>query len=236
MVAQDGNGLDDPRARAALTKRLRTQAALIDSADSMFSARGWAATRMEDIAASAGVSAATAYNHFPSKHVLVATVFRPHIEVLERQARNDIARDTPVLEALGEQIDAMARMSRNHRGLTAAFTAAALEYTIRVGAVPDPSDEADPRVIANMPAALVMLVEHGQRDGVLRPDPSAEEIAGTVVNVLLVRCLNRKDEPAQATAALLRKVLFRTMQLPGPSHRTDVGVGHGQPGSPRCFR
>ena len=35
----------DPRARAALTKRIRTRAALIAAADSAFSRRGWAATR-----------------------------------------------------------------------------------------------------------------------------------------------------------------------------------------------
>ena len=61
----------ESRARAARTKRDRTRAALLSAADPAFAARGWARTRVEDIASAAGVSNATAYNHFPTKHVLI---------------------------------------------------------------------------------------------------------------------------------------------------------------------
>jgi hypothetical protein len=40
------------------------------------------------------------------------------------------------------------------------------------------------------------------------------EISSAVVNLLLVRSLNHKDEPAEATAELLRTLLFRTMAPP----------------------
>jgi hypothetical protein len=60
---------DDPRARAARTKRDRTRRALLDAADSTFGSRGWARTRMEDIAQAAGVSAAS---HVPATHALSA--------------------------------------------------------------------------------------------------------------------------------------------------------------------
>lgn len=206
---------DDPRARAAATKRTRTRAALIAAADSAFSARGWAATRVEDIAADAGVSAATAYNHFPTKHVLIGVVFAPHVETLLVQADRDIARGRPVLDALEDQITALARLSYYHRGLTAAFTAAVLEYTIRTGDTPDPGDDLDPRAIVALPAPLTNLVRHGQASGQLRPDPSPEDISSTIVNLLLVRSLNRKDERPEATADLLSTVLLRTMAPPG---------------------
>jgi AcrR family transcriptional regulator len=202
---------DDPRARAARTKRTRTRAALIAAADSAFSARGWAATRMEDIAKTAGVSPATAYNHFPTKHVLIGVVFAPRVATLLVQADRDIARQRPVLEALDDQIDALARLSYYHRGLTAAFTAAVLEYTIRTERTPDPADDMDPRTIVPLVIPLVRLIRHGQQTGQLRPDPSAEEISGTIVNLLLVRSLNHKDEPPADTAELLRTLLFRTM-------------------------
>ena len=77
MAASEPAEPDDPRARAAQTKRDRTRRALLDAADATFGSRGWANTRMEDVAAAAGVSAATAYNHFPSKHVLVGCVYSP---------------------------------------------------------------------------------------------------------------------------------------------------------------
>src|ERR1700712_3789488 len=167
---------DDPRARAARTKRTRTRAALISAADSAFGGRGWAATRMEDIAAEAGGSAATAYNHFPTKHVLIAVVFAPHVTSLLIQADRDIARHRPVLDALTDQIDALARLSYYHRGLTAAFTAAVLEYTIRTERTPNAQDEMDPRTIVPLLDPLMRLIGHGQQSGQLRPDPSAEDI------------------------------------------------------------
>ena len=205
---------DDPRARAARTKRTRTRAALISAADSAFSARGWVATRVEDIAAEAGVSPATAYNHFPTKHVLIGVVFAPHVTPLLIQADRDIARRRPVLDALTDQIDALARLSYYHRGLTAAFTAAVLDYTIRTERTPDPQDELDPRTIVPLLDPVLRLVRHGQQSGQLRPDPTAEDISSTIVNLLLVRSLNHKDEPPRTTATLLRTLLFRTLTPP----------------------
>ena len=210
---------DDPRARAAATKRTRTRAALIAAADTAFGARGWAATRVEDIAADAGVSAATAYNHFPTKHVLIGVVFAPHVATLVVQADRDIARGRPVLDALEDQITALARLSYYHRGLTAAFTAAVLEYTIRTGGVADPDDELDPRAIVPLLTPLARLVRYGQESGQLRPDPSPDDIGSTIVNMVLVRSLNRKNERPEVLTDLLRTVLLRTMVPPdqGPS-------------------
>lgn len=213
-AAREGDPGPHARARAAHTKRTRTRAALLAAADSAFSARSWQATRMEDVAAAAGVSTATAYNHFPSKHSLIGQVFAPHAAALLDQAERDLAAGRPVLDALVDQIDALARLSYYHRGLTSAFTAAVLEYTIRAASPPDPGDDQDPRVLAPLPAALVLLVQHGQDAGVLRLDPPAAETAGSIVNVLLVRSLHRKDEPPADTAALLRTILLRTVGLP----------------------
>jgi AcrR family transcriptional regulator len=81
-AAPSGSPGQCARARAARTKRTRTRASLLAAADSAFSARSWQATRMEDVAAAAGVSTATAYNHFPTKHSLVGQVFAPHAAAL----------------------------------------------------------------------------------------------------------------------------------------------------------
>jgi hypothetical protein len=78
---------------------------------------------------------------------------------------------------------------------------------------PDRTDDQDPRNLAPLPAALVRLVRHGQESGELLPEPSAAEIGGSVVNLLLVRSLNRKTEPPAQTARLLRLVLLRTVGL-----------------------
>ena len=185
---------EDPRARAARTKRDRTRRALLDAADSAFGSRGWSRTRVEDIAQSAGVSAATAYNHFPTKHALLAQVYAPIISPLLVQAQRDIAADRPVTQALEDQVRALCRLCARNRTLTAAFFAAVSEYTIKVGGLPDSADDVDPRTLVPMPERLGLLIEHGQRSGELRPYPSAQDMSGLLVDTVLARNVNRPAE------------------------------------------
>ncbi|HYH30462.1 MAG TPA: TetR family transcriptional regulator [Pseudonocardia sp.] len=218
---------DDPRARAAQTKRDRTRRALLDAADATFGARGWANTRMEDIAAAAGVSAATAYNHFPSKHALVGCVYGPLVHPLLVQAERDLASGRPVVDALSDQVRALARISQRNRRLTAAFWSAVEEYTIKVSGPPDPSDDIDPRTLAPVPRSLQKLIERGQRTGELRGFPTAPDASGMIVNLLLLRSINRPEELADVTAELLLTVLFGMLR---PELLADAG------GDARPFR
>lgn len=214
MPSADRRDLSDPRARAAQTKRDRTRRALLDAADSTFGSRGWARTRMEDIAATAGVSAATAYNHFPTKHALVGHVFGPVVHPLLVQAEHDIAVDRPVVAALKDQVIGLARVSSRYRTLTSAFWAAVEDYTLRVRSLPQPDGdiEGDPRVLAPVPAPLQMLIERGQAQGVLRAYPPAVELAGLVVNMVLMRAVNRPTESPADLSELLLTVMFGALK------------------------
>lgn len=212
MPPPDHHPDEDPRARAARTKRDRTRRALLDAADSAFGSRGWARTRVEDIAQSAGVSAATAYNHFPTKHALLAQVYAPLIDPLLVQARSDIATGRPVVEALEDQVRALCRVCARNQTLTAAFSAAVAEYTIKIGRLPDPDDEGDPRTLVPMPEALELLINHGQHTGELRPYPSARDVSGVLINTMLTRIVNRPDETPEIAAELLLSVMFGVLQ------------------------
>ena len=163
---------------------------------------------MEDIAAAAGVSAATAYNHFPSKHALVGHVYSPLIRPLLLQAERDLAAGRPVIDALCDQVAALARISFRYRMLTAAFWSAVEEHTIKVRAAPDPRDDTDPRTVAPVPQPICLLVEHGQRTGELREFPPAVEVSGMIVNLLFLRSINRAAESAETTTELLLTALF----------------------------
>jgi len=203
---------DDFRDRAARTKRLRSRTALITAADAAFSARGWTNTRIEDVAALAGVSTATAYNHFPSKHALLAAVYAPYLHTLVAQAKHAITDRRPIVAALSDQVHALARLSWHHRELTAAFSAAILDYTVRVGRAPDPDDRTDPRNLTPLIQTLSPLIEHGQVQGQLQPFPPAAEISDMLTNLLLLRSINRRDEPPYTTAVLLLTILFGTLR------------------------
>lgn len=198
----------DARTRAGRTKRDRTRRALLDAAEAAFHARGWGRTRVEDVAVAAGVSSATAYNHFPSKHVLIGEVFAPYVFTQRQQADQDVAAGRPMVEALEDQVRALARMSHRHRPLLAAFTSAVFDYMSAVGRRPEPGDDRDPRNLVPLPDALSGLIVRGQATGELRGYPPAQEIAISVINLLILRCVNCPDESAETTAELLLTVLF----------------------------
>ncbi len=214
--------MGDPRARAARTKRDRTRRALLDAADSAFGSRGWARTRVEDIAQSAGVSAATAYNHFPTKHALLAQVYAPIINPLLAAAKQDIAAHRPVVEALSDQVRALCRLCARNRTLTAAYFAAASEYMIKAGALPDPDDDADPRALVPMTEPLELLIAYGQGEGELRSYPAAGDLGGLLVATVLIRNVNRPNENPETTAEVLLTVMFGAL-------RPDVLVGVERP-------
>ncbi|MFC4946407.1 TetR/AcrR family transcriptional regulator [Pseudonocardia sp. GCM10023141] len=212
----------DPRARAAQTKRDRTRRALLDAADSTFGSRGWARTRMEDIAATAGVSPATAYNHFPTKHALLGTVYGPLVRPLVVQAERDIAAGRSMVDALIDQLRALSRTTFRNRKLTAAFWAAVQEYTIRVAGPADPDDDIDPRVLAPIPDSLRMIIECGQQTGELRTYPGADELSAMTVNILMQRAVNFPDDPPETAAELLLTVVFGSLK---PELLMDEDVG-----------
>ena len=212
MPAADESQEDDPRARAARTKRDRTRRALLDAADSTFGSRGWARTRMEDIAQAAGVSAATAYNHFPTKHALLGHVYLPLVRPLIGQAHHDIETGRSMLDAIDDQVRALCRVTGRYRRLTAALWSAVQEYTIRVGGAADPADTDDPRTLVPIPEALLLLISHGQETGELRRYPPALEMSTLVVNLLLLRSVNRPRETPQSTAELLLTVMFGSLR------------------------
>ena len=118
----------------------------------------------------------------------------------------------PVTEALSDQVRALCRLCARNRVLTSAFYAAASEYTIKIGALPDPGDDADPRTLVPMTEALELLIRYGQAAGELRPYPSARDLSGLLVNTVLIRNVNRPGESADITAELLLTVMFGSLR------------------------
>jgi AcrR family transcriptional regulator len=210
----------ESRARAARTKRDRTRAALLGAADPAFEARGWARTRVEDIASAAGVSNATAYNHFPSKHALIGHVYAPLVQTLRTQAYRDIAAGRPVVPALIDHLRALVRIAWRNRGLTAALSAGIADYAVKVGRPADPHDENDPRVLAPVGDVAIELIARGQQAGELRSWPPAEEIGTMIINLLLLRAVGRPHDPPESTAELMLTLLFGALR---PELLTEAG-------------
>lgn len=212
MPSAESPRSDDPRTRAARTKRDRTRAALLDAADTAFDSRGWSRTRVEDIATAAGVSAATAYNHFATKHVLIGYVYRPLVQPLVVQAERDLAAGRPVTDALVDQLRAVARMTWRRRMLSGAFLAACQEYAAKVRAPARADDPLDPRALAPVAHAVRLIVAAGQASGELRAFPAADDISTMITNMLLLRGVEAPHEPPEVTAELLQTILFGALR------------------------
>ena len=86
----------------------RKRAAIVDAAVAEFRQSGFAATSMDKIAASAGVSKRTVYNHFPSKEALFAQILEQlwerSIEGLDLAYRKDRPLRAQLLELLEQKL------------------------------------------------------------------------------------------------------------------------------------
>ncbi|MCI4568470.1 TetR/AcrR family transcriptional regulator [Lysobacter sp. CFH 32150] len=93
-------------APARLTDRKR--AAILDAAVAEFRQSGYEATSMDRIAASAGVSKRTVYNHFPSKEALFAQILKQlwerSVEGLDLAYRSDRPLRTQLLELVKQKL------------------------------------------------------------------------------------------------------------------------------------
>lgn len=96
-----------PPAAAAPARQRRKDARpqeLLDAALALFVERGFAATRMEEIAARAGVSKGTLYLYYPSKEELLKAVIRDRLSNEVRAvAAAALAHDGPVGELLRDE-------------------------------------------------------------------------------------------------------------------------------------
>jgi TetR/AcrR family transcriptional regulator of autoinduction and epiphytic fitness len=91
----------------------RKRAAIIDAAVSEFRQSGYAATSMDRIAATAGVSKRTVYNHFPSKEALFAQI----LELMWERSTEGVdlvyRKDRPLREQLLELLDQKLQLLRD---------------------------------------------------------------------------------------------------------------------------
>lgn len=95
---------DDPRV-------VRTRAAVVDAARTLFLQKGYAGTTMEEIAALAGLTKRTMYNNYPDKEALFTQIVADVIAYAEAFARGLHEEFTVGITAtnLGERLDDLGR-------------------------------------------------------------------------------------------------------------------------------
>ncbi|MEU3015625.1 TetR/AcrR family transcriptional regulator [Nocardia asteroides] len=192
----------EARRRAAETKRHRTREALIEAARARFGAAGWHGTRVEDIAADAGVGSATAFNHF-NKQTLLGYAYAPLIEPLSTLAAADISAELPPTAALTRHVRDLAQIGRHHQNLTTALLYAVIEQASATSGPPQSGDPDDLRNIVPLPTPMADLIRYGADVGEFHLPATAAEIAIYHTNALLLRIMLRPRETAKETAELI---------------------------------
>jgi AcrR family transcriptional regulator len=138
----------------------QNRARILDVARAALSASGDAT--LNSIAKQAGVGQGTMYRHFPNREALLLAVYRHDVRAVIDAAPALLA-DHPPGTALRMWFDRLASYGRIKHGV-----AQAVEAATRA----DLSSEYYDQVID----AITLLLDAGQRAGVLRPDVDAEEV------------------------------------------------------------
>lgn len=97
-------------------RRARTRAAILDIAERAFSADGYRAARMEEIAEAADVSVGSVYTHFGSKDGLYLAVVERAVELFSRYMQQAYRPEWTPLEQVMACGDAYLRFHVEHAG------------------------------------------------------------------------------------------------------------------------
>src|SRR3954463_4368696 len=110
-------------------RKARTVAAILDAAERHFLARGYEATKIDEIAADADVAVGSIYNHFESKEGLYAALLERALARFEAYMQEDAPAAPPPVEKVLAVLGRLARFARERPG------------EMRVLCLPQPSRE-----------------------------------------------------------------------------------------------
>ncbi|MFZ3281690.1 TetR/AcrR family transcriptional regulator [Pseudomonas sp.] len=153
----------------------RKREAIIQAAIAEFRANGFEVTSMDKIAATAGVSKRTVYNHFPSKEELFAEILNQLWTRISAEQSVTYNRDQPLREQLLKMLQAKVQLMADENFLTLARVAIAA--TIH-------SPERAQNMVERMgerEEGLTVWIRAAQADGRLKPvDPefAAHQVQG----------------------------------------------------------
>ncbi|KPH02231.1 MULTISPECIES: TetR/AcrR family transcriptional regulator [Pseudomonas] len=153
----------------------RKREAIIQAAIAEFRAHGFEITSMDKIAATAGVSKRTVYNHFPSKEELFAEILNQLWTRISAEQTVLYNRDQPLSEQLRQMLQAKVQLMADENFLTLARVAIAA--TIH-------SPERAQNMVERMgerEEGLTVWIRAAQADGRLKPvDPefAAHQLQG----------------------------------------------------------
>jgi AcrR family transcriptional regulator len=159
--------------------RASKRSLLVESAARVFAEKGYAATRVADIAVRAGVGKGTVYEYFGSKEELLFAVFELLNHDITVRMRMVLGGDEPIEEQLfnllrlgAEVVTEQVELQPVLLDFWAVSRGTGLEARHREAVI------ATYHVFRGM---VSDFIKGGQREGAFRPDVDAEAVAATVI-------------------------------------------------------
>ena len=191
-----------PSARWRRRKTARP-AEILSAALASFAERGFAATRLDDVAARAGVTKGTLYLYFRNKEELFKAVVRqellPTIEWAEAMVAESAASSMVVLEQLAELFVRIA---------SSRLSAIPKLVLTEAGNFPDLARFYLEEVVERGKTLFRKVLEHGVAAGEFRP-VDTESVVLCVIAPLLLACLWRHSFEPHSSRPLDIEALFR---------------------------
>jgi len=177
-----------PRARPAPKWRRRADARpeeILDAALAQFTARGFEAARMEDVARAAGISKAAIYLYFSSKLALLEALIEAKVGTIAQQAQTLAnAGHADPLTAL-RMLGAMAA----HRLSDPAILAVPRLVISISGRFPEIADYYRVHVVEKARGALESLIDAGKTKGAIRAGIDTKAAARAFIGPILFEAL-----------------------------------------------
>lgn len=197
-------------ADSARLRKTETRQKLMSAARQLFAARGYHATRPQDIAREAGVAIGTFYLYFSDKWAIFKA-FTEEVYVELRQLLDEALVDSPPLPLRFQRAlhIILAYAERNPRVLPAAFTDRSV-----IG----PEANVQPTLVERLAVGLAERLSEGMRSGEVYPDYDPVLIAEVLVG-MYNQISNYAERTGQSPQALARSIVpFNSRALVQPEH------------------
>jgi AcrR family transcriptional regulator len=160
---QEARPADGLTASGRATRAAGRRAAILDAALDEFTARGFAATRLDDVAKRAGVAKGTIYLHFADKEALFQDLLRANLVPLLARLATPPTPQTSAREMIEQFVDTFVRE------VIATRRADVIRLVIMEGArFPQLADFHFRAVVEPSLAAMRRMIEHGVARGEIR--------------------------------------------------------------------
>ncbi|KAB8194881.1 TetR family transcriptional regulator [Nonomuraea phyllanthi] len=166
------------------TDRTARRQEILDAAVRVFARKGFATSRIEDVAAAAGIAKGTVYLYFDSREALLAAAFEDYA-ARSAALLTDLGAGPP-LERLARLVRGAAEMLAAHPDHARVLLDVWASAPIRTQSATSPLDMA--RVYSDVRQAVTGLLREAEAQGVLRPgvdERHAAVIVGAIEGCLL---------------------------------------------------